>query len=54
MDDYNYEDFGIYAHDTGKTDSETNEPIYEYLSSSMFYNTGDSKKEIFGICKKTL
>lgn len=50
--EYNYEDFSIHAHDTGNVKEETGEPIYEYLSSVMFYNTGNSKKELFGICEQ--
>jgi hypothetical protein len=37
---YNYRDFGIYEQDG------------EYLSDVMFYNSGTSEQEIFGLCKQ--
>ena len=42
---YNYEDFGIY-------EQYNQDNIPEYLSDKMFFNGGDSKTSIFGICKQ--
>ena len=40
IDDYNYEDFGVYKNED------------KYLSNAMLYNSGSLSKEMFGLCQQ--
>lgn len=46
--EYNYDDFSIYTVEEEKEGEYTT----KYYSSAMYYNTGTSDTEIFGLCKQ--